>query len=353
MHSIHAPHRAALAVATLCAAFAAHAASADKAPVTRYHVVAVGDENTYVAAINKGGSIAATVSTNAALFDPDLVATPLPTLVPGGWATAMAVNTRGTVAGSANAANGLERAVLWRKGKVVNLGTLPGDKNYNSYAAALNNVGQVLVTEYSDDNYARSFVWASGSKTEIAGLPGSTSVYATGLNDAGHIAGYTNIASDRSAHSYLIRDGVTIDLGALAPGGRIAAMAINADDMIVGGAALGPVTDDSRPPLHAFAWKDGVMTDLGNFTGNNTIAYAVNRKGAVVGAAFLLDSATPDDSVAFVHEGLKMVDLNKRLDADSAGWQLKMAYGIDDAGQIIGTGTLNGVSRSFLATPVK
>jgi probable HAF family extracellular repeat protein len=349
MHSIHAPHRAALAIASLCAVFAAQAAGADKAPVTRYHVVAAGDGNTLVNAISGNGIMAGSDSTGAALFDRDLVATPLPAPGTVTGAVPMAVNNHGAAAGSGTAASGHQRAILWRKGRAINLGTLPGGKNEDTYAVALNASAEVVGFEGSDSTYARAFIWTAGSMTELPSLPGSLSTYATGINVAGHVAGYATIAGDQQLHATLVRDGVAIDLGTLGPGARAVANAINDDDVVVGGSSLGPLAEP-RPPMHAFKWKDGVMTDLGTLTDGNAFGYAVNRKGTVVGASYFADS---DDSVAFVDEGPKMVDLNKRLAADSTGWQLKLAVGIDDDGRIVGYGTLDGEYRSFLATPVK
>jgi hypothetical protein len=46
-----------------------------------------------------------------------------------------------------------------------------------------------------------------------------------------------------------------------------------------------------------------------------------------------------------------MLDLNGLIDPNS-GWQLYAAYGINDSGQIVGTGTFAGFSRAYLLTPV-
>jgi hypothetical protein len=45
-----------------------------------------------------------------------------------------------------------------------------------------------------------------------------------------------------------------------------------------------------------------------------------------------------------------MSDLNNLRPAGS-GWDLDYAYGINDAGQIAGVGTHNGLGRAFLLTP--
>jgi len=45
-----------------------------------------------------------------------------------------------------------------------------------------------------------------------------------------------------------------------------------------------------------------------------------------------------------------MNDLNNLIPAKS-GWVLEQAYGINNSGLIVGTGTLNGAEHGFLLTP--
>ena len=46
-----------------------------------------------------------------------------------------------------------------------------------------------------------------------------------------------------------------------------------------------------------------------------------------------------------------MTDLNLQLDSSGAGWVLTEARGINDSGQIVGTGTYGGANHIFLLTP--
>jgi probable HAF family extracellular repeat protein len=75
---------------------------------------------------------------------------------------------------------------------------------------------------------------------------------------------------------------------------------------------------------------------------------AINDWGQVVGYSF----TTSDDTIehAFLFSGVVMYDLDNSIPADS-GWDLEVAYGINDAGQIVGIGAHSGQLRPFLLTP--
>jgi probable HAF family extracellular repeat protein len=86
------------------------------------------------------------------------------------------------------------------------------------------------------------------------------------------------------------------------------------------------------------------MTDLGTLAGGEASeAYAINDHGVVVGAS---------GGRAFIYREGAMVDLNSLLPAES-GWVLTTASGINDAGEIVGTGLYDGVERGFVLIPTR
>jgi hypothetical protein len=92
---------------------------------------------------------------------------------------------------------------------------------------------------------------------------------------------------------------------------------------------------------HGFLWRPTVppeMRDLGPGR-----AYAINNNSQVVGAS---------NGRAVIWEDLVTVprDLNTLLPPGS-GWVLEAATGINDQGQIVGFGTHDGQSRTFLLNP--
>jgi len=79
-------------------------------------------------------------------------------------------------------------------------------------------------------------------------------------------------------------------------------------------------------------------------------ALAIDWNGQVVGTSYA--DAGNTQPRAFLHDGTHMIDLNKRLDAASAGWVLETATGIASSGAITGMGTFGGSRMPYLATPL-
>ena len=97
----------------------------------------------------------------------------------------------------------------------------------------------------------------------------------------------------------------------------------------------------------AFVWFDGQMVDLGSLGGSSSWGIAINNGGTVVGYA----TTRTNTYHAFVStNGARMQDLNKLI-PPRTGWVLLEANGINDAGQIVGDGTIHGQTHAFLLTP--
>jgi probable HAF family extracellular repeat protein len=171
------------------------------------------------------------------------------------------------------------------------LGTLAGGSWSAAYA--VNAAGSAA--GYGDIGGGfQAFMWSSGSGITALGTLGGTNSYATSINDAGLVAGHAALASGYE---------------------------------------------------HAFMWSGGVMNDLGTL-GGNSFAYDINQAGDVVGYSYLDNGV----SHAFLERNGLLIDLNSLLGAGS-GWELIAAYGINDSGQIVGTGMFQGQERVFRLDP--
>ena len=265
------------------------------------------------------------------------------------------VNDSAQVVGYSTIVDGLTRGFLWNPGgtdgvpgnpQMKSIDTLGGP---SSKAFAVNNNGQATGYAETDQNDYRAFCYSGGTISDIGALLGNRlpNSYGYGINDAGHIVGEARDSqwtwNSRSAFFY---DGaMAVTIGPL-PGGQYAsALALNNADQVVGySETVGGVE-------HAFAYAGGVMSDLGTLGGNNSYAHAINHHGVIVGLAGI-DPFNDDLNHAFVYADGKMADLNTLLDAGGTGWILVQASDINDAGQIVGTGTYEGVKHGFLLNPV-
>lgn len=291
--------------------------------------------------------------------------------------TVTGINNRGQVTGYGLTSQGDSHAFLWSAGMMADLGVY--SSNYQSQAAAINNSGQIAGTQ-SGGSGTQASSWAGGAYSPIGGV-GS---YANGINDAGQIVGLLTTPSG-DGHAFRTNAGAIQDLGTVGGGTWSSAYGINSAGWVVGygdtasGNFRGFVTDaaghlstlatlggsnsygmainDGRQVagsasvssgyLHAAEWNNGSIVDLGTLGGGNSFAYGINNSAVVVGYSYLADS--PDTHAFVVRNGI-LYDLNALIPS-APGWTLLNAYDINDGGQIVGTGSLNGQLNAFRLNP--
>ena len=325
---------------------------------------------------------------------PSYVLTDLGTLG-GAESAAYALNAAGQVVGDADSTpwtGSLEgrHAFLWSRGQLQDLGTL--DQRHSA-ARAVNKHGQVAGWTYDDDQWPHAFVWdAAGGMRDlgIAGrayginadglvvgewhgggaflkqkddvfrvptLPGYESNTAYAVNNLGQVVGAVRGRWDVAANEYRTaraflwhRTGKVEDLGTLPAAEHSEALAVNDAGQVVGRAgvlACGPKYCGwigSR----GFLWQRDVgMIDLGGLglgPSVHVVAHGINARGDVVGAA---------DGRAFLYTGGvngTMKDLASQV-INLDGWYLKAATAINERGQIVGYGEIDGETRAFLLKP--
>jgi probable HAF family extracellular repeat protein len=190
-----------------------------------------------------------------------------------------------------------DNAVMFKNGQVTNLGTLPG--GYESQANDINDLGQVsgFASNGTPDPYslfgwgtqARSFIWQDGVMRDIGTLGGPDAVSTT-LNARGQITGQSYTTSTANPTTsiptldpFLWQNGHMRDLGTL--GGTIgfASWLNNAGDI----AGVSDLAGDQA--YHPFLWNGTKMIDLGTLGGANGFANWVNDAGDVAGSADIPD----------------------------------------------------------------
>ncbi|NJD67858.1 MAG: hypothetical protein FIA90_04170, partial [candidate division NC10 bacterium] len=217
-------------------------------------------------------------------------------------------------------------AVLWQNGSVTNLGSLGGA---GGWATAINNAGQVVGYSYEQSDH-HAFLWHDGAMQDLG-----TGV-ANGINSYGHVVGES---TSSTGGAVLWQGGALINLNGSALGSQ--ASDINDAGQIVGQQfRLGEL-------IHATMWDNGSTIDLGSL-GSASMAEAINNHGEVVGLAIVSGRWH-----AFVWKsGVGMQDLNTLI-GPNWGWELSRATDINDLGQIVGCSfdQHHIPIRAFLLTP--
>jgi probable HAF family extracellular repeat protein len=299
------------------------------------------------------------------------------TALPEG-AVANGINDRGQIVGT-TMVSGQPRAFTFFNGNLHALGTLPGRNA--SYGFGINDHGQVCggsATFGSSLFFGHAFLATGNNMQDLGILPGGEGSTAYAVNNAGEVAG-TAVAHDSLRNAFLyngqmqsIATGSSIASGINEKGelcfytgdgivfgymwskGKITAIpsatdseteafAINRSGHVVG------YTQSYKDRIsHAFVYFKGQVTLLDTST-TSTIAKAINASGEVVGYTF---PAGSDNTTACLFKDGKIIDLNSFVRKNS-DWVLTTTTGINDHGQIVGSGTKNGLPRSFLMTPLR
>ena len=221
-----------------------------------------------------------------------------------------------------------------------------GQQHMFSSALGANNEGQVVgfrvVTDEHGQNHKRAYLYTTHRTIDLGTFGGKQSD-ATAINDAGQVVAhlYTEY-HDGYKRAVLYHSGKVVEIGTFG-GNTSIGVAINTQGQVVGYSTL-PGGDQ-----RAFLYAHGKMKNLGTLPGGTqSFAFGINDRGRVVGASDAKDSPLR----AFIYNDGLMQDLNELIPAES-GWLLTEAKGINESGQIVGYGFINGERRAFLLTPVK
>jgi probable HAF family extracellular repeat protein len=273
--------------------------------------------------------------------------TALPTLG-GPYNIAFGVNDAGQVVGEVDLPGTyVVHGFVYQDGVLTELLPLGGSNLAYCTAFAVNNAGQVVGYSNTGTGVTHAVLWENGVATDLGALGGNGDSQATGINDAGQVAGSTDVSGAPGYHAFRYSGGVMQDLGTLPDYDGSVGQAINAAGQVVGYAfRLQQGFVD-----HAFLYDGTQMYDLGTLPGQlQSEALGINSFGQVVGWSGK-GAGFSTKSHAFLYTDGVMTDLNTLIPADS-GWKLMQATAINDAGQIVGYGiNADNATHAFLLTP--
>ncbi|MGV3722386.1 MAG: CARDB domain-containing protein, partial [Actinomycetota bacterium] len=269
--------------------------------------------------VNNAGAVVGAVqspSSERAFLSVGNTLTILPTLG-GDYARAWDVNSSGVVVGESETAEGATHAFLWRSAtsELIDLGSILGAEE--SIAYGINDAGQV-VGEIGPTYFGNAFVWSDANGLTDLG-PG----YAKSINASGAIAGQVRQITDESFthHPALWQDGVPTLIPTFG-GDDLNHYATDLNDNgTVVGASMG-----ADLQMHGFIWRNGVLTNVGDFGGTgHSAAFSVNNQNQVVGSA---------NYRPFLWENGQLTDLSTKIPL-STGLYISDAVGITEGGRIV------------------
>lgn len=179
-----------------------------------------------------------------------------------GWA--FGINDAGQVAGASGICSALNpytfvyilsrHAVLWDKGKAIDLGNLGGTGTFGpgNIAGEVNNQGEVVgSSDLKGDKKFHAYVWKEETGIQDLGtLAGDVNSAGLGINDNGDVVGVSGDATFANTRAFLRHKGRMLDLNTLISGNSplylLFAHGINSKGEIVGFAV------DSVGDVHAF-----------------------------------------------------------------------------------------------------
>ncbi len=281
------------------------------------------------------------------------------------------INDQSWVAGYSRLPDRNRHATLWRNSSLSDLGTLGGPnssvtwnvKNTQGIIVGISQAAdpQLLGESWSSAAFYSTpnnvgyinlgFVWEQslGQMRELPNFPGGNNGFATGANNLGQVVGWaengvhdptcccTQVLQFRPAVWTLGPPDQIQDLPLIPGDTSGAATAINDDGQIVGISGICDQAVGRHTAKHAVLWENGRVTNLGNLGAQwwNTPT-AINQHGDVVGFAGDPAFVGGDILHAFIWTKDNGIKALKPLRGRVPEHVDSEAYGIDEAGQVVG-----------------
>jgi probable HAF family extracellular repeat protein len=275
--------------------------------------------------------------------------------------TAKNINDAGEVIGYSDMAGGCRRAFVWKRGHAPDI--TPNGQSF-AMASEVNSEGVVVGLQRAEGQPVSGvFLWGPNNGTWIPSPSGPDDGYSPLINNDDDILQWQRFTPGGkgmlSACHFEFRSKQIDEKLCFTSNLPLIILDLNDKDDVIGETG-GPSGNFIGGITHAYLWTSAVLTDIGTLGGHETRPSKLNDSDKIVGCdkdgpAISSKLGGPDSSGpwhAFVWQNGIMRDFNDLIPSGS-GWVLEDAIGLNDRGQIIGYGKLNGYDEAYLLTPSK
>ena len=275
--------------------------------------------------------------------------------------TALDINPRGEIVGIANI--GTPRPLYWASSESVPI-ELPGlPVGFLGEAHYINPAGQIVGIFFAlDGSVARAVFWPNSNAAPVD-LPHLSDEFpqsnANSINASGNILGDSCVPEFGECHAVFWASSTSTPVALASPGGEFIYTDLglvngfspglnNAGSMV--GFAYKADFSETRAVFWASSSSPAVILSTTQEFINGT-GEGVSDKGQIVGEAYNGDFS---DLHAFMWPSSTSqgIDLNTLIPPE-LGWELVVARGINNRGEIVGAGFLNGTLHAYALIPVR